>query len=71
MNVSLTTATPGATIWYTVDGSDPRTSTSRTQFIPPLSLVSTTTVTAYATLGGADSLIVDFTYTKLGRSVRS
>ena len=66
LNVSLTTPTPGATIWYTVNGSDPRTSPTRTQFIPPLSLVSTTTVRAYATVGGVDSLIVDFTYTKTG-----
>ena len=28
LNVSLTTPTPGATIWYTVNGSDPRTSPS-------------------------------------------
>ena len=56
LNVSLTTPTPGATIWYTLNGSDPRTSPSRTQFVPPLSLVSTTTVTAYATAGGDDSL---------------
>jgi Flp pilus assembly protein TadG len=66
LNVILTTPTPGATIWYTVNGSDPRTSPSRTQYVPPLSLVSTTTVRAYATAGGVDSLIVDFTYTKTG-----
>ena len=59
LNVSLTTPTPGATIWYTLNGSDPRTSPSRTQYVPPLSLVSTTTVTAYATAGGNDSLVVD------------
>lgn len=66
LNVSLTTPTSGATIWYTVDGSDPRTSTTRSQFIPPLSLVSTTTVRAYATLDGNDSLVVEWTYTKTG-----
>jgi hypothetical protein len=66
LNVSLTTPTSGATIWYTVDGTDPRTSGTRTQFIPPLSLVSTTTVRAYATLDGNDSLIVEWTYIKTG-----
>ena len=66
LNVTLTTPTPGATIWYTVNGSDPKTSPSRTQYVPPLSLVSTTTVRAYATAGGVDSLVVDFTYTKTG-----
>ena len=66
VNVSLSTPTAGATIWYTVDGSNPITSSTRRQFIPPLSLVSTTTIWAYATAGGSDSLVVQFTYTKLG-----
>jgi nucleoid-associated protein YgaU len=64
LNVTLTSPTPGATVYYTVDGSDPTTSSS---VVPhPLSLVSTTTVRAMASVGGVDSLIVDFTYTKTG-----
>jgi hypothetical protein len=64
LNIVLSTPTPGATIYYTVDGSTPTTSSS--QYIPPLSLVSTTTIKAFATAGGNDSLVVEFTYTKTG-----
>ena len=64
LNIVLSTPTPGATIYYTVDGSTPTTSSS--QYIPPLSLVSTTTIKAFATVDGNDSLVVEFTYTKTG-----
>ncbi len=65
LNVSLSTPTPGATIYYTLNGSAPTTSSSQYTGTP-LSLVSTTTIRAFATAGGSDSLIVDFTYTKTG-----
>jgi hypothetical protein len=64
LNIVLSTPTPGATIYYTVDGSTPTTASS--QYIPPLSLVSTTTIKAFATVDGNDSLVVEFTYTKTG-----
>ena len=64
LNVTLTTPTPGATIYYTVNGWTP--TTSSTKYTGPLSLVSTTTVRAFATLAGNDSAVVDFTYTKTG-----
>ena len=63
-NVTLSSPTAGATIYYTLDGSAPTTSSS--QYTGSLSLVSTTTIRAFATAGGSDSLIVDFTYTKTG-----
>ena len=66
LNIVLSTPTPGATIYYTVDGSDTDGHPARSTFIPPLSLVSTTTIKAFATVGGNDSLIVEFTYTKTG-----
>jgi hypothetical protein len=64
LNVSLASGTAGASIYYTVDGSTP--TTSSTLYAGPLSLVTTTTVKAFATAGGADSEIVEFTYTKTG-----
>jgi hypothetical protein len=63
-NVTLTSPTSGATIYYTVDGSAP--TTSSTQYVGPISLVSTTTIRAFARALTSSSLIVDFTYTKLG-----
>lgn len=63
-NITLTTGTAGADIHFTVDGSDP--TTSSTLYTGPIPLVATTTIRAFATLAGADSLIVDFTYTKTG-----
>lgn len=63
-NVTLTSATPGATIYYTLDGSAP--TTSSIEYTGPLSLITSATVRAFATAGGVDSVIVDFVYTKTG-----
>lgn len=63
-NVTLTSGTPGATIYYTLDGSAPTSSSS--EYTGPLSLVATTTIRAFAIAGGVDSLAVEFTYTKTG-----
>jgi len=62
--VTLQSTTSGATIYYTVDGSTP--TTSSTQYTGPIALVSTTTIKAFARAGGENSLVVSFTYTKTG-----
>ncbi len=48
--VSMTAATPGAVIYYTLDGSSPTASSS--MYSGPFSVTSTTTVTAAAALSG-------------------
>ena len=63
-NIILTTPTSGATIYYTVNGSAP--TTSSIQYVGPIPLVSTTTIRAIASLAGNNSVMVDFTYTKTG-----
>jgi hypothetical protein len=63
-NVTLSSATPGASIYYTLNGSVP--TTSSIHYTGPISLVATTTIRAFATAGGSDSAVVDFTYTKTG-----
>lgn len=55
--VTMTTATAGATIYYTIDGSDPTTgSTSGTS----ISIVADCTVKAYAVKDGCGSSIASF-----------
>jgi alpha-tubulin suppressor-like RCC1 family protein len=48
VDVTITSATPGALIYYTVDDSDPRTSPTRQQYSAPFTLTATTAVKAVA-----------------------
>jgi hypothetical protein len=61
-SVTLATATPGATIYYTIDGS--AATTSSTLYTTPITLSSTTTIRAFAAASGfSDSAGVSATYT--------
>lgn len=61
--LTLSSATPGATLYYTTDGSDPRTSTTRKIYSSPI-VANTLTVRAYATAPGmADSAVSSMSYT--------
>jgi hypothetical protein len=54
-----------ATIWYTVDGTDPTTSGTKVQYSTPVTLSATTTVKAYAVdTAGNSSVVQTVTYTK-------
>jgi hypothetical protein len=60
--VTLASATPGATIHYTTDGSNPNASSP--QYTGPIVLTATTTIRAIATANGQiDSDVVSATYT--------
>ena len=62
-NVTISCATSGATIRYTVDGTDP-TATTGTVYTSPISVTSTTTIKAIATATGYDpSSVATATYT--------
>lgn len=62
LTVTLSTTTPGATIYYTTNGSTPTTSSS--VYSSGLVFASTTTLKAIASLAGRDSVVVSFTYTQ-------
>ena len=54
----------GATIYYTIDGSDPRTSTTRLEYTTSVEIpAATTTLKACAVKGEATSLVSSATYT--------
>ncbi len=62
-SVTISTSTGGATIRFTTDGSTP-TSTTGTVYTGPITISSTTTVRAIASLSGmSDSSVASATYT--------
>ena len=56
--VTLSTATTGAEIWYTLDGSTPTTTTGSTQYTGPFPLAASATLKARAFLAGSDDSAV-------------
>ena len=60
-NVTLTTATTGANIYYTLDGSNP--TTSSTLYAGPIAVSETTTIKAIAEKDGTLSTVASATYT--------
>jgi hypothetical protein len=62
IQVTITDGTPGATIYYTTDGSTP--TTSSTQYTGPITVTTTETVNAIATAPGfTQSAVASATYT--------
>lgn len=62
--VTLSTATQEADIYYTVDGSDPVASQTAVRYTAPIVLYSDTTIKAYARKDGmTDSNVSSFNYT--------
>ncbi|MCL6454581.1 MAG: glycosyl hydrolase 53 family protein [Alicyclobacillus sp.] len=62
--VTLSSPTPGATIYYTTDGSDPTTSSTTEVYTGPLSLTRNTELKAYAIAPGyRGSLVTSYDFT--------
>ena len=63
-SVELMSETEGATIWYTIDGSDPLTSETRILYTDPIYVTEDITVNAYAEAEGyLDSEVATYRYT--------
>lgn len=55
--------TETATIYYTLDGTDPRTSTTRQTYTAPLTITGTVTLNAYAASANAQTEVQQYVYT--------
>ncbi|NOU65591.1 hypothetical protein GC096_16275 [Paenibacillus sp. LMG 31461] len=67
--VALSTATEGATIWYTTDGSDPVTSGTKQAYTAPFPVMSAVTVKAYGQRDGYEASTVSVLPYTLGTGV--
>ena len=65
MSVTLSTVgePSAATIYYTLDNTDPRTSSSKKTYSTPITIQGTKTLKAYAVAGAAQTDVVTHTYT--------
>ena len=64
VDVTIECETDGATIYYTLDGTEP--SATSTAYTEPIHLTATTTIKAIAVLDEDASSVVEATYTKTG-----
>lgn len=63
VTMSTIGGTGTSTIYYTLDGSDPTTSSTKQTYSAPIAIKTTTTLKAYATAGGKASMVQTFVYT--------
>ncbi|MBM7563942.1 S-layer homology domain-containing protein [Paenibacillus sacheonensis] len=61
--VTLTTTTAGASIFYTTDGTDPRTSGTKQTYTGPITVNDATLIKAYAEVAGSKSAVSTYQYT--------
>ena len=72
--VSMSTTTDGADIYYTLDGTTPTSSSTKTKYVDPFTLSSSADIKAIAVKDGmlnsaiASKKVVDYTYHILNRS---
>ena len=65
MEVSISCVTENATVYYTLDNTDPKTSNTREEYTEPFTINATKTVKAVAYLDSNYSNVVTATYTRV------
>lgn len=63
LSVSMRTVPTGGKIYYTTDGSDPKSSSTKKTYSATIKITETTTIKAYAENGGAATDVQTVTYT--------
>lgn len=63
--ITITGITEGATVYYTTDNTDPKTSNTRVEYTAPFTINATTTVKAVAYLNSNYSYVAEATYTRV------
>ncbi|SFT04280.1 S-layer homology domain-containing protein [Paenibacillus sp. BC26] len=67
--VTLTTPSDGANIYYTIDGTDPKTSTTKTLYSAPITISDVTTIKAIAEIPGKPQSAVSVFDYKIGTGI--
>ncbi|UKS27834.1 discoidin domain-containing protein [Paenibacillus sp. HWE-109] len=65
-DVALSSSISGTAIYYTTDGSDPKSSGTKQMYVKPIAITQDTAIRAYAVKAAQESAAITFAYTMVG-----